>query len=61
MQQNIRNCRCGGTASKPKSIKNCEDRWQIQCLVKRCNARNVGQGLQSTIDGWNRLSLHLYR
>jgi hypothetical protein len=55
------NCRCGGKASKPKAIKNCENRWVIRCQVKQCYAYNIGQGLADTIQGWNRLSTHFYR
>lgn len=54
-------CRCGGVPSEPQRIKECKDRWIIKCTVERCFAKNIGQGRKETIDGWNRLSEHLYR
>ncbi|WP_158969516.1 hypothetical protein [Paraglaciecola sp. L3A3] len=54
-------CRCGGMPTKPERIPGCRDRWLIGCKVKRCYAYNIGQGLADTIQGWNRLSEHLYR
>jgi len=54
-------CRCGGKPSKPQSIAHCENRWVIRCQVEQCYAYNIGQGLTDTIQGWNRLSTHLYR
>jgi hypothetical protein len=55
------NCRCGGKASKPQAIADCENRWVIRCQVEQCYAYNIGQGLADTIQGWNRLSTHFYR
>jgi hypothetical protein len=55
------NCRCGGKPSKPKLIKDCENRWVIRCQFEQCYAYNIGQGLADTIQGWNRLSTHFYR
>jgi hypothetical protein len=55
------NCRCGGKASKPKAMPDCENRWVIRCQVEQCYAYNIGQGLADTIQGWNRLSTHFYR
>lgn len=54
-------CRCGGIASAINRVDNCKDRWEIHCLVKRCHAQVYGQGKCSTLLGWNRLSLHLFR
>jgi hypothetical protein len=54
-------CRCGGKASKPKEVAGCKDRWIIRCQIEQCYAYNIGQGLADTIQGWNRLSTHLYR
>ncbi len=55
------NCRCGGEPSLPRKVENCSDRWIIECKVERCYARNIGEGLEDVIHGWNRLSNHLYR
>ena len=55
------NCRCGGKPSKPEAIADCEDRWVIRCQVEQCYAYNIGQGLEDTTQGWNRLSTHFYR
>ncbi|MFT4942208.1 MAG: hypothetical protein ACI88A_005282, partial [Paraglaciecola sp.] len=54
-------CRCGGEPSKPVLVLGCRNRWLIQCQVKSCCARNAGQGLNDTIQGWNRLATHFYR
>ncbi len=54
-------CRCGGNPSEPKPIADCTDRWIVECEVERCLARNIGQGLEDVILGWNRLSNHFYR
>ena len=54
-------CRCGGSPLEPRQIDDCNDRWIVECEVKRCHARNIGQGLEDVILGWNRLSNHFYR
>lgn len=54
-------CRCGGESSELYKVADCQDRWAIHCQVKRCQARVAGQGKKSTLLGWNRLSLHLFR
>lgn len=54
-------CRCGGEASTPELVAGCRNRWMIRCQVKHCCAKNIGQGLNDTIVGWNRLSTHFYR
>lgn len=61
IKHNTISCRCGGKPSKPEAIVGCKDRWLIRCKVKQCYAYNIGQGLIHTIQGWNRLSTHLYR
>jgi hypothetical protein len=59
--ENPLKCRCGGESSALRKVDNCRDRWTIHCEVKRCQARVSGQGKKSTVLGWNRLSLHLFR
>jgi hypothetical protein len=59
--ETLLNCRCGGKPSNPKPIADCENRWIIRCQIEQCYAYNIGQGLVDTIQGWNRLSTHLYR
>ncbi|MFT5676368.1 MAG: hypothetical protein ACI808_002309 [Paraglaciecola sp.] len=54
-------CRCGGEPTKPVLVVGCRNRWLIQCQVKNCCARNASQGLNDTIQGWNRLATHFYR
>ena len=56
-----RRCRCGGEPTQPDLVANCNNRWIIRCQVEGCCARNIGQGLYDTIQGWNRLSSHFYR
>lgn len=57
----VLNCRCGGSASEPQKVERCSDRWIVECAVERCEAKNIGQGKQETINGWNRLCEHSYR
>jgi hypothetical protein len=54
-------CRCGGNPKEPRPIEHCTDRWIVECEVESCLARNIGQGLEDVILGWNRLSNHFYR
>lgn len=58
---NPQTCRCGGQPLLPSKVANCADRWEIKCSVKRCFAKNAGQGLNATIYGWNQLCSHVYR
>ncbi len=59
--QTILNCRCGGSPSAVKPVSGCKDRWIVRCTVERCYAKNIGQGLDMTVYGWNQLSQHAYR